>query len=73
MVSDRFGHFPEYPGVTGIPRGINGPQWALVEKREGRPEVARAPLAQSELDKGRGRRPPPFFSSLLFPLFSYLD
>ena len=73
MVPKCIGYFSEYREVTGTPRGINGPQWALVEKREGRPEVACAPLAQSELDKGRGRRPPPSFSSLLFPFFSYLD
>ena len=66
MVLKCIGYFPEYRGVTGTPRGINGPQWALVEKREGRPEVA-PPLAQSELDTGKA--PPLSFSPspLSFP------
>ena len=42
---------PERPG------GINGPPWASLEREEGSQGRTRPPL-QSELDKGRGRRPP---------------
>ena len=42
-VSDEFGHIPEYRGVTGTPRGLNGPTWALVGERGGGQEEARAP------------------------------
>ena len=43
MVSDEFGHIPEYRGVTGTPRGLNGPTWALVEERRGREKVEGMP------------------------------
>ena len=71
MVPKCIGYFPEYQEVTGTPRGINGPQWALVEKREGRPEVA-PPLCSPNWTR-EGGAPPPSFSSLLFPFFSFLD
>ena len=32
MVPKCFGYFPEYREVTGTPRGVNGPSWALVEE-----------------------------------------
>ena len=68
MVSDEFGHIPEYRGVTGTPRGLNGPTWALVEERGGVQEVgAPPPQAQSEL--GGGSAPLSFLPSLpSFPL-----
>ena len=50
MVPKCIGYFPEYRGVTGTPREVNGPSWALVE-RAGKGQVeARAPQAQTELD-----------------------
>ena len=44
MVPGEFGHLPEYREVTGIPRGIYGPYWAIVE-RERRPGQAARPLS----------------------------
>ena len=70
MVPDEFGHFPEYREVTGTPRGVNGPYWALVEERRRRPGGGRAPQAQSELGWGAG---PPFLLPLsLFLLLLFL-
>ena len=68
MVSDEFGHLPEYRGgVTGTPRGLNGPTWALVEEIGGGQEVGRTPQAQSELGMWAGSLS--FFpSSPSFPL-----
>ena len=43
MVPDEFGHFSEYREVTGTPRGVNGPEWALVEKEGIMQVVGRAP------------------------------
>ena len=51
-VSDEFGHFLEYREVTGTPRGLNGPTWALVEERGGGQEVGRPPQPQSPLGGG---------------------
>ena len=48
-------------GVTGTPRGLNGPTWALVEER-GEGQEERRPQAQSEL--GRGPAPLSFSPSL---------
>ena len=67
MVPKCIGYFPEYRGVTGTPRGINGPQWALVEKREVRPEVA--PPCPVRIGQGEGAAPPSF---LLFSPLSLL-
>ena len=55
-VSDEFGHFVEYRGVTGTPRGVNGLSWDLVEERRQQP--------------CGGVRPPPFsfLSPSSFPL-----
>ena len=49
MVSDEFGHLPKYREVTGTPRGLNGPTWALVEEigegqEEGRPMSVLKPM-----------------------------
>ena len=32
-VPGEIGILPEYQGVTGTPPGVNGPTWALREKR----------------------------------------
>ena len=58
MVSKCIGYFPEYREVTGTPRGINGPQWALVEKIEGRPEVAPLPPKGLQIGLGEGGAAP---------------
>ena len=68
MVPECFGYFSEYREVTGTPRGSNGPTWAIGE-REGSPQGVPPPHGLSELDKGKGARPPfPFPLSLSFPL-----
>ena len=33
-VPGEIGILPEYRGVTGTPRGVNGPYWALVGEEE---------------------------------------
>ena len=38
-----FKHLPEYRGVTGTPRGVNGPTWAKRKKREGSRRGPRTP------------------------------
>ena len=73
-VSGQFGHLPEYRGITGTPPGVNGPTWAMREKRragQGRP---RAPSPSSPNWTRRGGGAPLSFLSSLpsFPL-SYLD
>ena len=68
MVSDEFGHLPEYREVTGTPRGLNGPTWALVEERGGGQEVGAHPLSPIRIGRGSG---PPFLL-LLFPFFPLL-
>ena len=55
MVPGEIGHLLEYRGVTGTPRGVSGPYWALVEKRRGSPTWAARPSPPwSELDKEGG-------------------
>ena len=66
-VSDRFGHFPEYRGVTGTPRGLNGPTWALVEERGGGQEEPPPPKPNPNWEGGQ----PPFLL-LLFPFLPLL-
>ena len=67
MVPDEFGHFLKYREVTGTPRGVYGPYWALVKKRRGKEKVGGAPpLAQYELGGGR----PPLSFRLSSPSFS---
>ena len=58
---------PEYREVTGTPRELNGPIWALVEIEVSKGSVGRAPKAQTELVLGKGGRPPLSFFSSLFP------
>ena len=53
-------------GVTGTPPGVNGPTWALREKRragQGRP---RAPSPLVRIGQGRGAAPPFLFPRSLF-------
>ena len=42
-VSDEFEHILEYQGVTGTPPGVNGPTWALREKRRAGQDRTRTP------------------------------
>ena len=82
MVSERFGHFLEYRGVTETPRGVNGPSWALVEERRWRLGGG-APPSRNRIVLGVGAAPLSFLSSSSFPLLlvgigkeggeSYLD
>ena len=42
MVPGEIGILPEYREVIGTPRGVNGPTWAMREKRragQGRPRA----------------------------------
>ena len=49
-VPGEIGILPEYREVTGTPRGLNGPTWALVEKQGSKGSVGRPPpKAQTEL------------------------
>ena len=41
----KSGILPEYRGVTGTPPGVNGPTWAMGEKRKGLPGQAARPLS----------------------------
>ena len=52
MVSNEFGHLLEYHGVTGTPRGLNGPIWALVEERGGNQEVGVPPKPNPNWEGG---------------------
>ena len=71
-VSGGIGHIPEYRGVTGTPRGVYGPYWALVGERRRRPRRGAPPKPNPNWEGGR----PPFPSSLSPPSFlsySYLE
>ena len=58
-VAGEIGILLEYREVTGTPRGLNGPSWALVERRKGQPKVAaRLPPSLSPIRTRRGGRPP---------------
>ena len=48
-VPGEIGILPEYREVTGTPRELNGPTWALVEIEGSKGSVGRAPKAQTEL------------------------
>ena len=37
MVPGEFGHIPEYREVTGTPREVYGPYWAIVGERRREP------------------------------------
>ena len=45
MVPGVIGYIPEYRGVTGTPRGVNGPYGPNVEKRKGLPGAGACPLS----------------------------
>ena len=63
-VSDRFGHFPEYRGVTGTPRGVNGPSWAIVEERRRQP--GGAPQGVPVTPRYSGKMPEPLGTIPMF-------
>ena len=64
MVPDEIRHIPEYREVTGPPREVYGPYWALVEKRGKEKRRGHPPKANPKWE-------PPFPSSFL-PLPSLL-
>src|SRR5215216_2974478 len=70
MVPDVTGEITEYRGVTGTPRGVNGPSWALVEERRQQPRVGCAPLGPNRIGWGGGLSffSLSFFLLLLLPL-----
>ena len=73
-VSGEIGILPEYREVTGTPRGLNGPTWALVEIEGSKGSVGHAPQGPNRIGLGQ-RGPAPSFLlplSLSFPLsYSY--
>ena len=62
MVPGVIGYIPEYRGVTGTPRGVNGPHGPKVEKRRGGQGRPRAPPPLVRIGQGGGR--PPFLPPL---------
>ena len=63
MVPGEIGILPEYREVTGTPWGLNGPTWALVEKRRGGQGRPRAPSPSSPNWTRRGGGAPLSFPS----------
>ena len=43
MVPDEFRHLPEYREVTGTPRKVYGPYWAIVGERRREPRMGAPP------------------------------
>src|SRR5215216_4154041 len=71
MVPGFTGEITEYRGVTGTPRGVNGPSWALVEKGGSKGAVgARPPRPKMNWFGARGPPPPSFFSPSPFPCWT---
>ena len=68
MVPGEIGILPEYRGVTGTPRGVNGPHGPKVEKRKGSQGRPRAPSPPSPNWTRREGRRPPLLSPFLPPL-----
>ena len=64
MVSNEFRHLPEYRGVIGTPRGVNGPHGPKVEHRRGGQGRPRAPPPLVRIGQGGGGAPLSFLSSL---------
>ena len=58
MVPGEIGILPEYREVTGTPRGLIGPTWALVEKRRGGKGWAVPPSPLVRIGQGEGAAPP---------------
>ena len=54
MVPGVIGYIPEYRGVTGTPRGVNGPHGPKVEKRRGGQGRPRAPPPLVQIGQGGG-------------------
>ena len=65
IVSDEFGHLPEYREVTETPRGG---QWALVEIEGSKGAMGRAPLGPNRIGLGLRVSAPSF----LLPSTSFL-
>ena len=64
MVPEKCGYFPKYREVTGTPRGVYGPYWALVGERRRQPRKGRPPKHNPNWEGGG----PPFLPpSLLLP------
>ena len=58
-VPGEIGILPEFREVTGTPRELYGPKWALVEKRRGSPRwVARPSPPLVRIGQGEGAGPP---------------
>ena len=56
MIPGEIGHLPMYREVTGTPRGVYGPYWALVELMRGR--ETRRERHPSPIRIGKGADPP---------------
>ena len=68
MVPGEIEHLPMNQEVTGIPREVYGPYWAIVGERRREQRRGRAPQAQSELGGGLA---PLSFSPSPSSFFSY--
>ena len=66
IIPGEIGILPEYREVTGTPREVYGPSWALVEERRGGQGWAARPSPLVRIGQGEGAAPP-FLLSLLFP------
>ena len=67
-VLGEIGILPEYREVTGTPRGLNGPTWALVGKRRGGKGWAARPSPLVRIGQGEGGGAPlSFLSPSSFP------
>ena len=76
MVPGVIGYIPEYRGVIGTPRGVNGPHGPKVEKRrggQGRPRPPPRVPSWTRIGGGGATSPIPFplLSFGLSPLFPY--
>src|SRR5215216_2922785 len=71
MVPGVTGEITKYRGVTGTPRGVNGPSWALVEKGGQQGGCGeRPPRPKPNWFGARGRPPPSFSSPSFFPCWT---
>ena len=68
-VPGEIGILPEYREVTGTPRELYGPKWALVEKRRGSPRWAARPSPPLvRIGQGEGAGPPLSFPPSANPI-----